>query len=196
MIDLEPATRALTVVVKGVRDDQLSAPTPCGASRVADLLDHVDGLSQAFRAAAMKTPIETNGRSAADGSRLGTDWRTRIPERLDALADAWRGADAWTGMTRAGGVDLPGEVAALVAIDEVIVHGWDIAVATGQPYSCEPALIEAALTFVRAEVGRNPNGTAGLFGPPVPVPHDASSLERLIGLTGRNPAWVTTAATA
>lgn len=194
MIDLEPATRALTAVVKGVGDDQLSAPTPCGDSRVADMLDHVDSFSQAFRAAAVKKPLEPGGRSAADGSRLGMDWRTRIPERLDALAGAWRDPDAWTGMTRAGGVDLPGAVAGVIALDEVIVHGWDIAVATGQPYSCDPALIEAALTFVRAEVARNPNGSAGLFGPPVSVADDAPLLERLIGLTGRNPAWVGTAA--
>jgi hypothetical protein len=29
----------------------------------------------------------------------------------------------------------------------------------------------------------------GLFGPPVPVPADAPLLDRVIGLTGRDPAW-------
>ncbi len=37
-------------------------------------------------------------------------------------------------MTKAGGVDLPGEVAGLVALDELVVHGWDVARATGQAY--------------------------------------------------------------
>lgn len=37
----------------------------------------------------------------------------------------------------AGGVDLPRQVAGLVALDEVVLHGWDVAKATGQPYNVE-----------------------------------------------------------
>jgi hypothetical protein len=39
MLDLEPATRALATLVEGVRDDQLTARTPCTESTLADLLD-------------------------------------------------------------------------------------------------------------------------------------------------------------
>ncbi len=92
-------------------------------------------------------------------------------------------------MTHAGGVDLPAEVAGIVALDEVIVHGWDIAVASGQSFSSEARLVEAALQFVQSTVAQNPDGSPGLFGPPVPVPEDAPVLDRLIGLTGRDPAW-------
>ena len=190
MLDLTPATAALTRVTAGVRDDQLGLPTPCGGSTVADLLDHVDGLSVAFRAAASKEPLEVaSSTPSADGSRLSGDWRTRIAERLDALADAWRDPVAWTGTTQAGGVDLPGEVAGLVALDEVVVHGWDIAVATGQQLDCEPAVLEGAYAFVSAAVAESPGGTPGLFGPPVPVPEDAPLLDRLLGLAGRDPRW-------
>ena len=174
----------------GVRDDQLTAPTPCPDATVGDLLDHVDGLSLAFAAAARKERLEgSRGRAWADASRLGGDWRIRIPRRLSALTAAWRDDAAWTGMTHAGGVDLPGEVAGVVALDEVIVHGWDIAVASGQPFSCPPEHVQAAHGFVQMSVARNPQGTPGLFGLPVPVPRDASPLDQLIGLTGRDPAW-------
>jgi uncharacterized protein (TIGR03086 family) len=186
-IDLEPAVATLSQVVARVRDDQLARSTPCAASTVGDLLDHVDGLALAFTAAATKTAIE--GAPSADASRLGQDWRTRIPQRLAALARAWRDEAAWVGMTRAGGVDLPAEVAGVVALNEVIVHGWDIATSTGQPYACEPHLVEAARGFVQASVAQYPDGSPGLFGPPVPVPEDAPPLDRLIGLTGRDPAW-------
>lgn len=43
------------------------------------------------------------------------------------MAGAWKDPAAWTGMTRAGGVDLPGEIAAAVAADELVLHGWDLA---------------------------------------------------------------------
>ena len=48
----------------------------------------------------------------------------------------------------AGGVELPGEVCGLVAIDEVLLHGWDVARATGQPYRPTDAECEAVLPIV------------------------------------------------
>jgi uncharacterized protein (TIGR03086 family) len=189
MLDLEPAIRVLARLVVGVRDEQLAALTPCTEESLGDLFEHVDGFCLAFSAAATKTPLDAGQAASPDASRLGPDWRTRIPERLATLAGAWRDEAAWTGMTQAGGVDLPGEVAGIVALDEVIVHGWDIAVASGQPFSGEPQLLEAAYGFVQSAVARNPQGSPGLFGPPVPVPDDAPLLARLIGLTGRDPGW-------
>ena len=44
-------------------------------------------------------------------------------------------------MTQAGGVDLPGEVAGLVALNELVVHGWDIATASGQDYRPDEATL-------------------------------------------------------
>jgi uncharacterized protein (TIGR03086 family) len=189
MVDLEPVTRRVSDIVVAVRDDQLGAPTPCTESSLAALLDHLDGLAQGFTMAAQKTRRDGDQAPRADASHLGTDWRIRIPERLSTLAAAWREPDAWTGMTKAGGQDLPGELAGVIALDEVIVHGWDIAVASGQTFDCPPDLLEAAHGFVAATVTRSPNGTPGLFGPPVAVAGDAPLLDRLIGLTGRDPGW-------
>ena len=190
MIDLEPATRTLAGVVAGVRDDQLDAATPCPGSSVAALLDHIDGLALGFTAAARHT--EPPGGSQApthDASRLTPDWRTRIPARLAELADAWRAKDAWVGMTKAGGVDLPSDLAGVIALDEVVVHGWDLATATGQPYSVEQTQLEAVHGFVRSSAEQNPDGTPGLFAAPVAVADDAPLLDRVIALAGRDPAW-------
>ena len=189
MLDLTPATETLTKIVTGIGDDQLGAPTPSRGATVADLLDHLDGLCLAFTAAATKDRAGGSQGPSADGSRLGPDWRTRLPDRLARLARAWQDEAAWAGMTRAGGVDLPGEVAGRVAINEVVVHGWDIAVATGHDYACETDLLEAAYAFVQSAVAANPDGSQGLFGPPVSVPDSAPLLDRLIGLTGRDPSW-------
>jgi uncharacterized protein (TIGR03086 family) len=190
-VDLEPATKQMADLVRGVPDAQLDVPTPCPGYRLGDLIDHVDGLTLAFTAAAKKNFGDATSQGpSGNASRLGDDWRTRIPRDLAALAEAWRDPAAWTGMTQAGGLELPGEVAGLVALDEIVIHGWDIARASGQPYDADPRLLEAVHDFVTqfSEPGQEA-AREGLFGPVVEVPDDAPFLDRVLGLTGRDPAW-------
>ena len=185
--DLTPAARRMAELIRNVSDDQLQGPTPCPDYTLGDLVEHVGGLSLAFTAAATKMPLEGSDQGpGGDASRLGDDWRTSIPERLIALADAWKDPEAWTGMTAAGGVELPGEVGGLVALDELVIHGWDVAKASGQPYDPDNDELEAVHGFVSQFDGGD---SGGLFGPPVPVPDDAPLLDRVIGLTGRDPNW-------
>lgn len=189
ILDFQPVTDALAALVRGVRDDQLRGPTPCPAYTVADLVDHVDGLALAFTLSARKLPQPGDGAPDPDGSRLGHDWRETIPARLDELAAAWRDPAAYDGVTQAGPIVMPADVAALVALDEVVVHGWDLARATGQDFAPGDAAVLACLEFVASfEV---PDGAEddGLFGPPVQVPADAPPVDRLAGATGRDPAW-------
>lgn len=106
-----------------------------------------------------------------------------------ALADTWRDPAAWTGMTRAGGVDLPGATAGAVLADELVVHGWDLARATAQEYAPDPAALRAAYGFLRAAAGDGLARGRGVVGPVVPVPEDARPLDRALGLSGRDPRW-------
>lgn len=191
MLDLSPATDILAALVRNVGDDQLTRPTPCPDYTVGDLLDHIGGLAVAFTGAAKKVhhdgpPLGPSG----DAGRLGPDWRTRIPRHLDTLALVWRSPEAWTGTTEVGGVEMPGEVAGLVALDEVVVHGWDLAVSTGQPFTWEPELLDSVAGFVEPFAAPDEESSrAGLFGPVVAVGSDATPLDRVLGLTGRDPAW-------
>jgi uncharacterized protein (TIGR03086 family) len=191
LIDLEPAAERMAGLIRGVPEDQLDGPTPCPDYCVGDLVDHVGGLALAFTAAATKdTGGDGSQGPSGDAARLGEDWRARIPLALAGLAQAWRQPAAWSGMTQAGGVDLPGEIAGLVALDELVLHGWDVAQATGQAYECEPAILEAVYQFVAplAVPGQEAQ-REGLFGPVVEVPGAAPLLDRVIGLSGRDPAW-------
>ena len=190
-VDLDPATDAVETIVLGVTDEQLSAPTPCSESTVADLLDHVSGLCLAFTWAADKTPVEGGSPGpSADGSRLGDDWRSLIPERLGSLAQSWSPPTAWQGMTEAGGIEMPGEIAGLVALDEVVIHGWDLAVATGQSYTVDADLLAAIHPFVASfDQPEQADARKGLFGPVVPVSDEAPLLDRILGLAGRDPDW-------
>jgi uncharacterized protein (TIGR03086 family) len=190
--DLEPATQQLTALVHNLPDKMLDAPTPCPAFRVGDLVEHISGLALAFAAGAKKdTECDAaNQAPSGNASRLADRWRDRIPQDLASLADAWRDPDAWTGITRVGGVDLPGEVAGLFALDEVVIHGWDLARASGQPYDADRGTLEALLPLLAqfATPGEEA-AREGLFGPVVAIAPDAPLLDRVLGLTGRDPAW-------
>jgi uncharacterized protein (TIGR03086 family) len=190
-VDLEPAAQKMADLLRDVPDERLDDPTPCPAYTLGDLVEHVGGLTIAFTGAAKKdTGDATSQAASGDASRLGDDWRTRIPRDLTALAEAWRDPEAWTGMTKAGGIDLPGEVAGMVALDELVIHGWDVARASGQPYEVDQPALEAVHGFVAQFAA--PEQAAireGLFGPVVEVPDDAPQLDRVIGLTGRDPGW-------
>jgi uncharacterized protein (TIGR03086 family) len=183
-VDLEPAARRMARLVAAVPDDALGRPTPCARYSVGDLLDHIGGFALAFRAAAEKDPLV--GGPSGDAANLGPDWQTRIPRDLLALAAAWQDPAAWTGVTAAGGVDLPGEVAGVVALDELLIHGWDLAKATGQPAGYEGPGLEEVLAMVQRF---RASGIEGLFGPEVRVPDDASRFDRILGIAGRDPDW-------
>ncbi|HEX7186961.1 MAG TPA: TIGR03086 family metal-binding protein [Actinomycetes bacterium] len=193
-LDLSPAATEVARLLHGVRDDHLAGPTPCPDYSVAALLDHLMGLSMAFTWAATKTtpPAESGEAGPPDPSaeHLDAGWRRELPERLRALAAAWKDPDAWTGMATAGGVTMPAEVMGAVALDEVVLHGWDLARATGQELVLDPASTHAVLAFTETSARpENEAGRAGVFGPVVPVPADAPPLDRALGYAGRDPSW-------
>lgn len=199
MIDLRAATDRTTAVIAALEDEHLALPTPCPEYSVGDLLDHVDGLALAFTDAAHKTALD--GQSSppppGDAGRLGHGWQQRIPQRLAELASAWEQPSAWAGMTQAGGVQMPGEIAGLVALNEVIAHGWDLARATGQPFDADEAQVAVCIETMRPQPGEErPVGTGVAFGRPVAAAADAAPVDRLVAVLGRDPSWQPQAPTA
>jgi uncharacterized protein (TIGR03086 family) len=187
MIDLIPACQCTAAALANVTDDQLDGPTPCEKLRMRDLVAHVGGLALAFTAAARKEFGELTDTPPVEGVPLDAGWRSAYPARLAELAEAWRDPTAWEGMSRAGGVDLPGEVAGVVALTEVLIHGWDVARASGGDYVIDPASMDAVLPHVTAIAAEGP--VEGLFGPAVTIADGAPALDRVIAMTGRDPAW-------
>jgi uncharacterized protein (TIGR03086 family) len=188
LVDLGPAGERLAAVAANVTDDQLDGPTPCEGRTVGQLVQHLVGLTLAFRAAADKDfgPLTDTSPDEAGWPDVRPGWREALAEQVPALAAAWRNPEAWEGMTRAGGVDLPGQVGGLVALDEIVLHGWDLARATGQPYDCDDATASACMAFVG---GFDAGGTPGLFGPAVEVGPGASEFEQVLARSGRDPGW-------
>ncbi|WP_210648681.1 TIGR03086 family metal-binding protein [Nocardioides sp. SYSU D00065] len=188
LVDLGPAGEQLMGVVVDVEDAQLGDPTPCEGRTVSQLLQHLVGLTGAFRAAAEKDlgPWTDTPPDADDWPDAEPGWRETLAHRIPALVAAWRDPEAWEGMTRAGGVDLPGQVCGLVALDEIVLHGWDLARATGQSYGCDDSTVGALMAFVE---GFDEAGTPGMFGPAVTAGPGTSPFEQVLARSGRDPQW-------
>jgi uncharacterized protein (TIGR03086 family) len=188
MVDLEGPARQVALLLDGVDDDQLSAPTPCESYAVRDILQHLDGLTAAFRDAATKTLGPTTQTDPSQPAPpLASDWRSRIPRQLEELVAAWRSPEAWEGMTQAGDVTLPAADAGRIALNEIILHGWDLARATGQEFTCDSASLEVSIALLSQST--DPADRQGMFGPVVEVAPDAPLLDRAVGLSGRRPDW-------
>lgn len=188
MIDMNPACEATAKVLDGIRDDQLDGRTPCENLSLRELVAHVGGLAVAFAAAAGKDFGELTDTPPGDGAYLlADDWRDQYPGNLNALAKAWQDPAAWDGMTRVGGMDLPGAVAGSVALGEVVIHGWDVARSTGQDYAVDDDVAQAVFEHVSAFAADGP--VEGLFGPAVEITGDATTFERALALSGRDPRW-------
>jgi uncharacterized protein (TIGR03086 family) len=174
LTQLEQLGPHLGGVVAGVRPDQLDAPTPCDDFTVRGVLEHMIGGATAFAAAYRgTTPADPDLRDplASFGAVLGDLVAAiRAPGALDQTVQAPFGA-------------VPGDTFARFVVLDGLVHGWDMAVATGQPYEPPDELVAAADAFARQALDPLRDGTT--FADAVAPAPDASPIERLARYTGR-----------
>jgi len=192
--DLRPATRDVTQLLDGVHSGQLTERTPCPDYSVAALLDHLMALTQGFTVAAERGDQSTLAHESPPGQaradHLDPAWREVLPQRLDALAGAWAEPAAWTGETGVGGATLPAEFAATAALGEIVLHGWDLARATGQDYQPDPGSMDTVHRFL--ELLAQPDLADmrnAIFGPRLEVGADASIWAQTLAGAGRDPSW-------
>ncbi|MEU6643251.1 TIGR03086 family metal-binding protein [Saccharomonospora sp. NPDC046836] len=115
------------------------------------------------------------------------DWRQRLLGQIGDLTDALGTADAWQGTTRMSAGDVPAAMIGQMVLCELVIHGWDLAKATGQEFHCD-AQVAAALTEIMRHLGEQ-GRQMKVFGPAVPIAESAGELEQVLALSGRDPAW-------
>jgi uncharacterized protein (TIGR03086 family) len=175
MFDLGFSGEEMARLVSGVHADQLDDPTPCAEWTVADLLAHIHQLAAVFTSNARKEPPRPPD-ALVDG------WPEAIPAQLRDLVGAWRMDAAWEGRASAGGVDMAAADNAVVAIEELTVHGWDLAQATGQEIVVNDASLNRVEEFF-VLFGDNPFGSAAS------APLAETRFQRVLVRTGRDPSW-------
>ena len=190
-VDLRPTTSALAALVRGVRDDQLTGPTPCPAYSVADLLDHIGGLSVAFTLRRPQgrphrtVPRPPTGR----GSRTASATGSRPPSASSARRGRTRRrttASRWPARSRCPPTRPPSSRSTRSRCTPGTSRSPPASRIPPTPRPSRPAG-PSSPAFEPPAGGAADDG--GLFGPRVAVPDDASGLDRLIGATGRDPAW-------
>jgi uncharacterized protein (TIGR03086 family) len=175
------ATAWVDRMMSRVRADQLGGPTPCPGFDVRALLGHLVGTAERSLATA-------TGRSPRRIPHVVTD----IDDDVHAVRYAAAAAAAHRAWAARSRLDDPvaapwGEVSGRDAVwgfaNETLVHGWDLAVATGQPSETAAALVEPVLARARTLVPRDTRTPRG-YGPAVASGTGAGLTESLANWHG------------
>ncbi|MGC5341361.1 TIGR03086 family metal-binding protein [Streptomyces sp. DT171] len=174
-------------IARGVDAAQLTSPvTPCADWDVRGLVNHwvlytSYGLEHRARRAVLPDTLTTRD-FTADG-----DWAERYAAELDRAVAAWADPAVWEGEIDLGGSPSPAPAVAAMLTEELALHGWDVARATGQDFriSDEAAAYLLAGVDEHAALYRQYEGYADA----VPVAGTATPFTRALAHSGRDPHW-------
>jgi uncharacterized protein (TIGR03086 family) len=190
----EPLFERLADVVE-IPDEQLTRPTPCRGFNVEQLRNHVLGWLSFF-AAALSDPSGAQTRPDADSWTISDGHEPAgVVERAAAAIISAARDGVGSRVVTMSQARMAGDGVLAMALGEYLVHGWDLASATGRTWSgpndddwCEAA--EPALAFLRTTVAPEYRGEdSGFFGQEVAAADDATAFERLLCFAGRDPSW-------
>jgi uncharacterized protein (TIGR03086 family) len=178
---LQEPLRAFEQLITAVRADQWMAPTPCTEWNVRQLVNHVVRGNRMFAAALRGEPPPPAEPSDVLGDDPVAAFRAASSEVLEAFGQP----GAMERMVTVPFGNVPGAVALHLRNTELLVHGWDLARAIGQPATFPEDVAEQEIQFSRGALGQIPPGRTP-FGPSQPVAEDAPAVDRLAALLGRH----------
>jgi uncharacterized protein (TIGR03086 family) len=137
--------------VVGTGDDQWALPTPCDGWNVRELLNHiVAGNLWAAELANGRTIADVG--SDLDGDMLGADPVGAYDASAKAAAAAFESPGALDAPCAVSYGPVPGSVYAGHRFIDVLIHGWDLAAATGQSTDLDPHLVDGCWKVVRPQL--------------------------------------------
>lgn len=178
----ERALAQTGTIIEATRPDQLDLTTPCDSWDVRTLLTHLVGVAD-------KVAALGEGENVLDRpsfSDIGFDWAASYRAAAARSLEAWEDDSKLETLYAVPWGKVPGGVALAGFTQEMLTHGWDLAVATGQPSELDPALATFALDLMR-KVLPTSGREATPFGPSVPAPEGAGPYAQLAAWLGRTP---------
>ncbi len=169
-------------VVAGVGRDQWNEATPCAGWDVRALLNHlVSGNFWAAELGAGSTIEDVGDR--LDGDVLGDDALVAYDTSAKLAAATFEAPGALEAPCAVSYGPVPGSVYVGHRFIDVLIHGWDLAVATRQDARLDPQLVDAAYEILRSEADLV--RASGMFGEELAVAADAGAQSRLLAFIGR-----------
>jgi uncharacterized protein (TIGR03086 family) len=172
-------------VVRGIDPGQMSASTPCEDFDVRALLNHVVSGNLWVEPLVSGKTIEEVG-DQFDGDVVGADPSAAYDASARSAGDAFAQPGAMEAPVAVSYGPVPGEVYAGHRFVDVLIHGWDLAVATGQDTALDPQLVETCWEIVLPQ--QDLLRGSGAFGTEIDVTADADSQTRLLAVLGRRAA--------
>ncbi len=179
------ASQATADIASNVTVGQFSGATPCSEFDVKDLANHIAGFYGMSAMAARKQPLA--GEPGAD--LVGSDPAGVIPSMIEGAVTAWEEPGSTEGKTQFGPGEYDADFAATITLFETVMHGWDLARATGQELQVSDDVGEAIFGIAQQVCNDDSRGEGNRFGPEINVSGRASAFEKALGLSGRDPAW-------
>lgn len=173
-------------LVDEIRAEQLGESTPCTEFTVHDVLDHMIVLGGSFAYVFRGETPPAATAPAVYGRVPAAEFRTA----MDGLLAAMQSDGAMERILDTPIGQMDGETFGRVVAFDGLVHGWDLAVATGRPFRIDPDVVAAVHDFAGAALTDDLRAT-GVFAPATEPPTDASPIERLAAHSGRSvePRW-------
>jgi uncharacterized protein (TIGR03086 family) len=187
MVDLAEvhaqALDATRPAVAGVGADQWGSATPCDGWDVRALLNHVTSGNFWVEPLVAGQSIDDVG-DRLDGDLLGTDPVAAYDASAAEAAAAFRGPGAMDAPVAVSYGPVPGSVYCGHRFIDVLIHGWDLARATGQDTTLPSDLVEACFEVVEPQ--RQLLEGSGMFGTVQRVGDDADRQTQLLAILGRH----------
>jgi uncharacterized protein (TIGR03086 family) len=171
-------------LIAGVGPDQWAGPTPCAEWTVADLVAHMVTGNYVFARILHGTPLAEAGAVATAATAPGGDLAEGFRDAASKLMDAYGQPGVLEQMFTIPVGTMPGVGTLHIRMVEMLVHGWDLAQATGQATAFPDDLVEQELAFTGSQLAALPAGRSP-FGPGQPAAHDAPAIIRLAACLGR-----------
>lgn len=185
---LKRASQSTRVIVAGIKPDQWANPTVCEGMDVRALVNHyISGNLEAAELANGATHAELGARFEADV--LGADPLAAHDAATAAAVETFSAPGALERDCDAGpdhGGIVPGAVLLGRRICDTFVHGWDLAVATGQQDELDVEIAEAVYAFLSPQAEHLQ--ASGMFAQMVVVAPDADVQTKLLAMLGRDRA--------
>jgi uncharacterized protein (TIGR03086 family) len=181
----DEALWAMSEAVHAISPPQWTAGTPCEGWDVRQLVNHVTAGNLWVGRLVRGDTVEAVG-SALDGDQLGPDPADAFDRSVEVARAAFGEPDALRRPCAVSYGPVPASVYLGHRLLDVLVHGWDLRVASGQRPTLPAGAVATAWETLEPQLAGLQ--ASGEFGTPVPVDDDGPIAARLLGALGRDPA--------